>query len=543
MLFLKALIFDPHISGSEPRFRAWVHSERLWNAGVIETLPKEIQDQVKGMVADAVTVATAQMRSSLEEAKRTIAALLARIYGTKAETKDVILTEEGQQYMDFILAQLREKAAPAPAPAKESIPRKPRNRSGLAQRYPSLDIKETQADIPAEFKDQIAAGTLIAARSGTYHDEIVTPTESPYLRRVFDIEIRRPDGRPLVQISADRIVPGGDLADETIHRFVMSKSLDAMPFHRQVKSLDRVGVEISKQTINDNVNAWGALFAPMAAAIRGQILRSGVVHADASWQRLQAAKACERIHLWTVLDKAQVSFLITEDERHGRANEIIPDNFAGKLMTDAWPGWFKLLLGDRHGLCNYHARRPFASWLKRIPNDTDCLRVIAIFSRLAACEREANEGPADQLLQRRRKLREERARPAMKDLHDEVTRIAKSIPKSHPIGDGAHYILDHWEGLTRFLDQPDMPFDNNAAENALRINALIRNNSMFSGSLAGAHRDATALTILHSCRLQKLNPYQYLAEVTPVLLLHRRGRPQNLDAYTPAAVMARRGAR
>ena len=131
----------------------------------------------------------------------------------------------------------------------------------------------------------------------------------------------------------------------------------------------------------------------------------------------------------------------------------------------------------------------------------------------------------------------------MKDLHDEVTRIAKSIPKSHPIGDGAHYILDHWEGLTRFLDQPDMPFDNNAAENALRINALIRNNSMFSGSLAGAHRDATALTILHSCRLQKLNPYQYLAEVTPVLLLHRRGRPQNLDAYTPAAVMARRGAR
>jgi hypothetical protein len=48
----------------------------------------------------------------------------------------------------------------------------------------------------------------------------------------------------------------------------------------------------------------------------------------------------------------------------------------------------------------------------------------------------------------------------------------------------------------------ELPTDNNPAENALRINALIRKNSLFVGSIAAAHRDAVAFSVLHFCRLQ-----------------------------------------
>ena len=65
---------------------------------------------------------------------------------------------------------------------------------------------------------------------------------------------------------------------------------------------------------------------------------------------------------------------------------------------------------------------------------------------------------------------------------------------------------------------------------------------MFAGSLDAAHRDAVALTVVHSCRLAGLVPTDYLASVTPTLLLHRRGRPQNLATVTPAAVTAARQA-
>ena len=65
---------------------------------------------------------------------------------------------------------------------------------------------------------------------------------------------------------------------------------------------------------------------------------------------------------------------------------------------------------------------------------------------------------------------------------------------------------------------------------------------MFAGSLDAAHRDAVALTVVHSCRLTGLVPADYLALVTPTLLLHRRGRKQNLASLTPGAVIAARQA-
>ena len=276
-------------------------------------------------------------------------------------------------------------------------------------------------------------------------------------------------------------------------------------------------------------------FAPLADAILTQVLTSRVVHADASWQRLHAEGSCDRIHLWTILDDAQVAYRVTEDQRHARAKELIPTEFSGRLVTDAWPGWFSLGLGERLSLCNAHARRPFADWLKRNPQHPDAQRIVVLYRDLARLEHEAAKGPPPEILNRRRTIRAEQSRPIMEQIKAEAERIAARYPATHQLGDGAHYIIDYWEGLTRFLDHPELPTDNNSAENALRINALIRKNSLFVGSLPAAHRDAIALTVLHSCRLQKLVPADYLARVTPTLILHRQGRKQDLAAITPAA--------
>ena len=112
--------------------------------------------------------------------------------------------------------------------------------------------------------------------------------------------------------------------------------------------------------------------------------------------------------------------------------------------------------------------------------------------------------------------------------------------QSHQLADGARYVLGDWNGLTRFLDHLDDPPDNNAAENALCINALIRKNSIFIASLAAGHRDAVAMTILHSSCLAGLNPTDYLTRVTPTLFLRRRGRQQDLLTLTPVTLAGTR---
>jgi len=124
-----------------------------------------------------------------------------------------------------------------------------------------------------------------------------------------------------------------------------------------------------------------------------------------SWQRLQAEGSCARLHVWTTLGGGQVAYRLTEDLKHARAAELIPASFTGRLVTDAWPGWFTLPLGDRLALCNAHARRPFADWLKRNPHNPDAQRIIALYRDLARREREADDGPPEGHLDRRRRIR------------------------------------------------------------------------------------------------------------------------------------------
>lgn len=492
----------------------------------------------------ALTDQVVPMQEALAHAKLVIAKLQTQLYGTRAETSQVVLTAEGQQFIDTTWGLSRETTPAPPAEERrEQIVRTPRDRRGLAQRYPHLRLDEVDASLAPELAEQVASGALIARRSGRHHDELVAPTGRPFLRRVHELElVKATGGQVVMQVTPDRIVPDGDLADETIHRLIEEKFLDAMPFHRQLAQLERAGVELPKQTVNDAVNAWGDLFAPLSLAILAQILASDVVHADASWQRVQAPGSCDRVNVWTTLGGGQVAYHITEDLRHEHAAELIPAGFAGRLVTDAWPGWLKLPLGDRQGLCNAHARRPFADWLKRKPDNPQAQQFVAFYRELARAEHDADAGPPAELLDRRRRIRAERGRPIMERILALARETLAAYGKAHQLGDGALYIIDHWAGLTRFLDDPLLPTTNNAAENALRINALIRKNSMFVGSLDAAHRDAVALTVVHSCRLAGLVPADYLASVTPTLLLHRRGRRQDLAGLTPAAVIAARQA-
>jgi hypothetical protein len=505
---------------------------------------EQVEQMVAAAVAKAVAEATAPLTAALVQAKQVIAKLQTQLYGTRAETSQVVLTAEGQQFIDTAWGQSTETTPAPPAEERrETVVRRPRDRRGLAQRYPHLRLDEVDASLPPELAEQVASGALIARRSGRHHDELVAPPGRPFLRRVHELELVKPASSQVVmQVMPDRIVDGGDLADETVHRLVEGKFLDAIPFHRQLAQIERAGVELPKQTVNDAVNAWGDLFAPLSLAILAQVLASDILHADASWQRVQAPGSCDRINLWTMLGNGQVAYRITEDLRHERARELIPAGFAGRLMVDAWPGWLKLPLGERLGLCNAHPRRPFADWLKRHPNTPQALQFIALYRDLNRCEHDADSGPPEGLLDRRRRIRDEHSRPIMAQILQLAHATLAAYGKVHQLGDGALYIIDHWDGLSRFLDDPLMPIDNNAAENALRVNALIRKNSMFCGSLDAAHRDAVAMTVLQSCRIAKLVPADYLAAVTPRLLLHRRGRKQDLAAITPASMAAVRQA-
>ena len=72
-------------------------------------------------------------------------------------------------------------------------------------------------------------------------------------------------------------------------------------------------------------------------------------------------------------------------------------------------------------------------------------------------------------------------------------------------------LLDHWSGLTLFVDDPKIPMDNNAAERTVRGPAMGRKNYYGSGSLWSVCLTAAMFSILATLKQWGLNPRRWLS--------------------------------
>ena len=79
------------------------------------------------------------------------------------------------------------------------------------------------------------------------------------------------------------------------------------------------------------------------------------------------------------------------------------------------------------------------------------------------------------------------------------------------------YAVNQEAELRRVLDDGDLPLDNTRAERALRKIVVGRKNWMFYGTDTHAEAAAAIFSLLASCRLHRLDPFQYLDEVMRVL--------------------------
>ena len=75
------------------------------------------------------------------------------------------------------------------------------------------------------------------------------------------------------------------------------------------------------------------------------------------------------------------------------------------------------------------------------------------------------------------------------------------------------YMLERWDGFTRFLDDGRICLTNNAAERALRGIALGRKSWLFAGSDRGGERAAVMYTLIGTAKLNDVDPQAWLADV------------------------------
>ena len=89
----------------------------------------------------------------------------------------------------------------------------------------------------------------------------------------------------------------------------------------------------------------------------------------------------------------------------------------------------------------------------------------------------------------------------------------KEIEPNSTLGQAFKYILNNWEGLTKFLREPGVPLDNNSAERLLKKAILHRKNSLFYKTLKGAEVGDVLMSIIQTCIAANQDPFHYLTEI------------------------------
>jgi transposase len=83
------------------------------------------------------------------------------------------------------------------------------------------------------------------------------------------------------------------------------------------------------------------------------------------------------------------------------------------------------------------------------------------------------------------------------------------------------YSLKRWAALTRFVDDGQLPVDNNHLENQIGPVAIGRSNWLFAGSLRAGQRAAAVMSLVQSARMNGHDPYAYLKDVLTRLPTHK----------------------
>ena len=169
--------------------------------------------------------------------------------------------------------------------------------------------------------------------------------------------------------------------------------------------------------------------------------------------------------------------------------------------------------------CLAHARRKFFD-LQAANQSQIAEFALQQFARVYEIERDVKELDTEQ----RQAVRQQQTRPILDALHDWMTLQRRQVPDGSATAKALDYSLRRWDALTRFVDDGQLPVDNNWIENQIRPIAIGRNNWLFAGSLRAGQRAAAVMSLIQSARMNGHDPYAYLKDVLTRLPTHKASR-------------------
>ncbi len=199
-------------------------------------------------------------------------------------------------------------------------------------------------------------------------------------------------------------------------------------------------------------------------------------------------------------------------------------NFEGVIHADAYEAYVKLDADESscidRAACWCHARRYFEEVksidLKLRDNVLRKIRYLFMFERLA--------WKADS--QTRLKIRQEHE---LKIIDEIFTMLREKVvegtllPKSN-LAKAIGYMLKYENNFRLYLNDPNIRMENNTAERGLRKVVPGRKNWLFFGSKRAGEAAAVIYSLIQTCRIMGIEPFEYMTDIFKRLMTHQNNR-------------------
>jgi len=329
-------------------------------------------------------------------------------------------------------------------------------------------------------------------------------------------------------LGPDKLIEGGRYSLDFAVEVAVAKYADHMPLARQVAQMGRKGLQVTSQTLWDQIHALVAVLKPGYEALRQYVLAALVVGVDETRWRLLGSGKSSKWWVWSVTRPDAVAYKILPSRSKEAAQEVL-GNYHGSVMADGMGAYMALRDSVVHGCragpddeegcdgpcfelatCMAHARRKV---VKCEPHYPQVAEVLELFSELYAIERRVDEAEVaseEERLALRAELRRTESAPVLDAIYAWMAQ-QKVLPRSG-LGKAIGYMVKYRQGLRKFLDDPRVPLDNNGTERSMRGPVLGRKNHQGSRSRRGTEASAVLYSFMETCKLVGVDPAAYLAE-------------------------------
>jgi len=306
------------------------------------------------------------------------------------------------------------------------------------------------------------------------------------------------------------------IADNSLlAQVVVDKYIDHLPLNRQQSRYKRVSsVVLPISTLGDWVKLVAEAIEPLGDALLRVMLRHKYWQGDETKIRVLDSEVKKDTHTgyyWVYMTgDGKLIFYDYHRNRDGPAASHIIEKLIGHLQTDGYSVYESVAGAGLILLCCMaHARRKFFD-----AKDNDKARaeyVLAEIQKLYKIEEECREQHLNE--EQIKEKRSKQAIPILENLGQWMKKEYEQLKPKSLIAQALAYSIKRWDKLSLYATTGFLQIDNNAIERNMKNLGVGRKNYMFCGSHEAAKRAGILYSLLVTCKLNEVNPYEWLKDI------------------------------